>query len=258
MNIDKIKNLLKTKYIGKAILFLEQIDSTNNYLKNLEVAENSDGLVVIAENQTKGRGRYDRKWYSQPGKNLTFSVLMTPTKTNLETKILPIITASAICKAVENYTGIHIHTKWPNDLILNGKKLGGILIETTFETHLKKIIIGIGLNVNQSSFDNEVKLIATSLYLNNGREYDREVLLSHILNSLDEMYHKLILNDYLDYIEDWKMRCNHFKKTIIFEYNGESYKGIARELTKDGCLIVNSDGKDIKIFSGEIFINKEG
>lgn len=258
MDINKIQYQLNTQFIGKKILYFERIDSTNNFLKNLEKHNYTDGLVVIAEEQFKGRGRYNRIWYTQPKKNLTFSILLTSQNLNFEITPLPIITASAICIAIENITNIHINTKWPNDLVLNNKKLGGILIETSFDNELLKLIIGIGINVNQTHFDKEIEYTATSLYLETGKEYDRESLLSQILNSLDKMYNKLIYNDYSYYIDDWKKRCNHFGKSITFDYNGKKYKGVALGLSDNGCLIVNSNNQEMKILSGEIIINNEG
>lgn len=254
MNIQKIKEHLNTKLIGSEIQYFEIIDSTNNYLKNQNI--NKNGLVVIAENQTQGRGRADRKWFSEPGKNLTFSILLTSIDENLNLTILPIISASALAIAIDDFTGVNTQTKWPNDLILNGKKLGGILIETSYSNNLKRIIIGIGINVNQQDFSYEINNIATSLSIETKKYHDRELLLSSLLNSYDRMYQKLLLNDYAQYLEEWRKRCNHFGKNIRFEHAGEIMQGIAKGLSNDGSLIVDTGHREIKLLSGEIIINE--
>lgn len=255
MNIPKIKQNLSTKLIGQEILFFEIIDSTNNYLKNQNIK--TDGLVVIADNQTHGRGRSDRKWLSEPGKNLTFSILLIPKNEDLYLGILPILTASALAIALESSSNLKTQTKWPNDLILNNKKVAGILIETSMTKQLQRIIIGIGVNVNQKLFTDEIKTIATSLTIETQKEYDRELLLSSLLNSLDQMYQKYLANDYVSYLEEWRKRCNHFGKKITFERGSEYFDGIAKELSEDGSLIVEVEGRETKIISGEIIIKNE-
>lgn len=254
MNIIKIKNNLNTKLIGNEILFFENIDSTNNYLKNQNIETN--GLVVVADNQTQGRGRGERKWLSEPGKNLTFSILLIPKVEDINWRILPILTASALAISIDNFSSVTTQTKWPNDLILNNKKFGGILIETAFANSLKRIIIGIGINVNQKSFPDEIRTIATSLFLETNINYDRELLLSSLLYSLDQMYQKLLLNDYNYYLDDWRRRCNHFGKKVSFVEGTETLYGIAKELSDDGSLIIDLNGKETKINSGEILINE--
>lgn len=255
MNITKIKHNLSTKLIGKEILFFEKIDSTNNYLKNHNIETN--GLVVVADNQTQGRGRGNRKWFSEPGKNLTFSILLIPEALDKNFFILPILTASTLAITIDNFCNVKTQTKWPNDLILNNKKLGGILIETAFTNNLKRIIIGIGLNVNQRFFPEEIHETATSLLLETEKEYDKDLLLSGLLNSIDQMYLRLLENDYLYYLEDWKKRCNHFGKKVTFERGTKIISGIAKDLSDDGSLVIEIDGKENKLISGEIILKNE-
>lgn len=254
LSSNEIIQNLNTKFIGKNILIFEEINSTNTYLKNLNTKNLPEGTVVFAESQSQGRGRYERRWYSEAGKNLTFSILLTPNKLKFKLSLLPILTSSAIALAINNLLPLEIQCKWPNDLLLDQKKFCGILIESILAESYNKIIVGIGINVNQKYFNEEISQKATSLYLETGIEQDRIAILKNVLQQFERMYLELLNNSYSFYLEEWKKRSIVFGKIIRLKENGNFVEGIVVRLDDDGGLILNINNKEVKIFSGEIII----
>lgn len=172
-------------------MILDEIDSTQKYIKNIEEAP--DGLVVMAKNQIKGIGTKGRTWYTSKDKNLTFSILLKPNCNIKNIENLTIITAKVIVEVIKELYGYELKIKYPNDIIINDRKLGGILTEATiFQEKVKKIIIGIGLNINQEEFCEELKDIATSLKKEFGKEYDKMEILFNFLNKFEKEYMKIL------------------------------------------------------------------
>lgn len=182
---------LDTKFLGQNLIILEEVDSTQKYIKNLKEAP--DGLVVIAKNQTAGVGTNGRIWYTSKNKNLTFSILLKPNCNIKNIENLTIIIAETIVKTIKELYGYELEIKHPNDIVIDNKKLGGILTETTiFKERVKKIIIGIGLNINQEKFCEELKNIATSLKKQFGKEYDKMEIMFNFLNRFEKEYMKIL------------------------------------------------------------------
>ncbi len=253
---DKILNNLTTKLIGKDIVSFETIDSSNTYAKTLSDADAKNGMIIIAEEQTGGRGRFDRKWESQKERNLTFSILLKPESAVDKIGLLPLLTASAVAKAIEVVTSLEVECKWPNDILINGKKTCGILIESTSTHKINRIIVGIGLNVNQELFPAGIRLTATSLKNELGKTIDRIYLLVEILKRSEDMYFKFIQNETDEYLKDWMSRCKMFGKEISVSYFEKQINGKALRIDSDGSLILKSEENEIKLFSGDVTINK--
>ena len=176
---------LKTQWLGRNYIFFHTINSTNIYAKENELP---DGTVILAENQTTGKGRKGRKWVSTEGKGLYFSVVLERDISPAELLIYSLLFPVAVRKAIIQKTDLPVQIKWPNDLYLNGKKLAGFLIETEIEGNsATKLIAGIGININQTEEDlGEIKDIATSLRQEYGKNIDRKRLFADILQSIEE------------------------------------------------------------------------
>ncbi|HKJ31626.1 MAG TPA: biotin--[acetyl-CoA-carboxylase] ligase [Balneolales bacterium] len=180
---------LNTTWLGQDFKYYETIDSTNTYLKKLENNDLCHGAVCLADFQTGGRGQYKRKWLSKPGENLIFSMVFCP-DTNKRILVLSLLSACAFADVIEDDYQLKVNIKWPNDLYVKGKKVAGILTETIFSGNkLERIIIGLGLNVNQREFEGEVQTKATSLINElDGQVISREYILQRALKHIEELY----------------------------------------------------------------------
>ncbi len=186
MNIEKIRKNAK-KYIGKEIEYFKEIDSTNTYAKKI-VAEDVNGKVIIAESQLAGRGTKGRRWYSGKNKNIAMTIILKPKCEINKLDGLTLEIAEKIKKGIEEIYDCKLEIKLPNDLVINGKKICGILTEMSSQNgKINYIIIGIGINVNEEIFSEETKDIATSLKKELAIECNREDIIIKILNNLEEI-----------------------------------------------------------------------
>ncbi|MGB9774230.1 MAG: biotin--[acetyl-CoA-carboxylase] ligase [Bacteroidota bacterium] len=248
-SLSKFQAELKTAYIGKPIYIFEALDSTNSYLKSLTVSGANTGTCVLAEYQWAGRGRHHRAWISSPYLNLTFSILVPNQKTLQQPGALSLIISAAIAVGVETYVGLPVETRWPNDLLLNGRKFAGILLENV-PNDPTKIVAGIGINVNQTDFPPDILLRATSLRLMTGREIPREPLLAHLLKNVEGAL-ALEVNDAL---QAWERRFLLTGKTVKLDLGNEQIVGTVEGVGKDGELLLR-DGMGVirHFYAGEIY-----
>ncbi|HHT86912.1 MAG TPA: biotin--[acetyl-CoA-carboxylase] ligase [Clostridiales bacterium] len=184
INLQLIQNSLSTRYIGQTIYYREQLESTNTFAKQ-EANNLTDGCVVLCDIQSAGHGRMNRYWYSAPYKNINMSVIIKP---NIQPQLAPrftILSAVSLCEMLKDL-GFDAQIKWPNDIIVNKRKVAGILLDCTIEGNIVKYVVaGIGINVNTAIFEGELSSKATSLYIECGVEHSREQLIAAILNTLE-------------------------------------------------------------------------
>jgi BirA family biotin operon repressor/biotin-[acetyl-CoA-carboxylase] ligase len=180
---------LNTQWLGRSFSYFKELESTNTYLKKLPAEKIEHGMVCLTDDQTQGRGQYKRKWDSEPGQNLTFSLAFTPSSAD-RLHVLTLACALASVQHLNNFFGTSCTCiKWPNDVLLNDKKVAGILTETVFSgNRLGRLIIGIGINVNQEMFTNGLKNKATSVRLALGEKINREAFLSNLLGRIEYNY----------------------------------------------------------------------
>lgn len=248
---EEISRNLNTKIIGKKVHYFEEISSTNIVAKQFVNEGASEGTIVIADIQTKGRGRKNRTWSSPMG-GLWFSVILYP-KIPPERAMLVTMTASiSVAKAIDDQTKIKPTIKWPNDLLIDGKKVCGILTE--LDAEIDKInysIVGIGLNAN-NDIDRELRDIAISIKQKIGHEISKVNLLKDILKNLDVYYNKLISGD-IDFIRNiWFSYSNIIGRKIKIIGEKEIISGTVVEIDDSGCLIVETKKGKQRIVSGDI------
>ena len=160
---ENITNLLNTDFIGKKIIYFDSIDSTNTHAKSIG-NESEDGTVIISEEQTNGRGRVGRLWHSKKYEGIWMSIILKPDINPIEAPFITLIVGASVVRAL-NKLGIESYIKWPNDLIINGKKICGILTELSAEVDkVNYVVAGIGINVKSMEFDDEISNVATSIY----------------------------------------------------------------------------------------------
>lgn len=252
MTSEEILHRLQTKRFGKNIHLFETIDSTNIYAKSLVPKNVPEGTIVIAESQTHGRGRLGRIWHSNPGKNLTFSIILQPNLSSKYVGIVSLYAGLAVSNIIGRISHLQSECKWPNDILLEGKKVCGILSEASFpQGSPMTVIIGIGLNVNQTEFPPQLKRPATSLMISCGNEFNRIDTLCEILFELETLYPLLDDAHCNIIIERWSKQSLMLGKEIEIEQSGRLSRGIAKALAEDGQLIVETPDGPMKIFAGD-------
>lgn len=258
LNYEEISEYLDTKYIGREIYYFDSINSTNIKAKELAYSSESEGTVVIAEEQTNGRGRLGRKWSSPNKKGIWMSIVLKPQIEPQEAAKITQVAAAAVWKAI-NQIGVKTQIKWPNDIVINGKKVCGILTEMSGELNrLNYLVVGIGINANTtiSDFPEEINDIATSLRIEIGKEIKRKELIALILNYFEELYNDLKNNGNIyGSIKVCKENSALIGKDVRLTLRGEEKEVRAIDINEEGELIVqDSEGNISKVISGEVSV----
>lgn len=251
LNLAAVAQLLTTRFVARRLLYVTTTGSTMDDARAEAESGAPDGSVVLAEEQTKGRGRFDRTWVSPAGRNLYLTLVMRPALDCLRS--LSIVTPLAVALAIEDCTGLSPRIKWPNDVLINGRKLSGILIESEVSgPSVKYALIGTGINVNYDiEASSEIAGIATSLKQELGRETSRENLLAAFLNRFEELYEAAEKDDAV--LQQWRSRLDTLGREIRVTFRDQVYEGVAEDVDRDGNLIlVQADGTRRTIEAGEV------
>ncbi|WP_097026886.1 biotin--[acetyl-CoA-carboxylase] ligase [Clostridium peptidivorans] len=258
LTFEEISPYLNTHYIGKQIIYFDSIDSTNNEAKKLASSGCLEGTVIISEEQTMGRGRLGRNWVSPKFKGIWMSIVLRPDIEPMNVTKITQVGAAAVLKAIKEQ-GINAYIKWPNDIILNNKKVCGILTEMSGEiNNINYVVMGIGINVNidKEDFPKDIEEIATSLKIEEGKGIKRKTLVASILNNLEELYDEFINNeDIKTSIDICRENSILIGKTIKIINRSNVIIAEAINLSDDGKLIVKyEDGSIHEVISGEVSI----
>ncbi|MFK7695729.1 biotin--[acetyl-CoA-carboxylase] ligase [Paenibacillus sp. HJGM_3] len=252
----KLLAALKTRTMGRRLKLLDEVDSTQTVAHQLALEGADEGTLVVAEQQLAGRGRMGKAWHSPKGKGIWMSLVLRPTIPMHFTPQLTLLTAVAVCRAIRKLAGVPAAIKWPNDILIEGRKVCGILLESVAEDErLRYVIAGIGISVNleQDDYPDELRPIATSLRLAAGREIDRIALLTLVLEEFEALYTLYHEHGFEPIRTSWEaltmslggqVRANTAKGTIT---------GTALAIDEMGALIVETEAGDtIKLYSAEI------
>ena len=257
---DLLARLGPTKVVGRDIRVFEETSSTNDVIEKLARDGAKEGVVVFAESQTKGRGRLGRKWMSPTHRGLWFSVLLRPELSPQETTQLTVASATALRRAIKNVTGLAAEIKWPNDLLLGGKKVVGILTELSAEVdRVRHVILGIGVDVNQdaSEFPAELRKLATSLKLEAGVEISRAELATEIMRELDADYARICGGQFAQLADEWETGCLTIGKQVSVQMGTRLIRGCAEALDDDGALLVRTEhGHLERVIGGDVTLEK--
>ncbi|MFN3407815.1 MAG: biotin--[acetyl-CoA-carboxylase] ligase [Limisphaerales bacterium] len=257
---DLLSRLPRKRVVGRDIRVFASTTSTNDVCEKLARDGVPEGVVVMAETQTKGRGRLGRKWVSPPGAGLWLSVLLRPRWLPAEATRLTVVAATALARAVEKRTGLAPAIKWPNDLLLNGRKLAGILTEMSAETdRVRHVILGLGLNVNQTpaDFPPEVRKLATSLQIETGARWSRADLATTLLEELDRDYARACGGGFAALADEWEARCATLGQHVTVLCGSRRVRGRAEALDDDGALLLRTEhGRLERILGGDVSIEK--
>jgi BirA family biotin operon repressor/biotin-[acetyl-CoA-carboxylase] ligase len=257
---DLVARLGKTKVIGRDIQVFEETTSTNDVVEKYARDGVAEGAVVFGESQTRGRGRLGRKWVSPARKGLWFSVLLRPKLGPREATQLSVASAVALRRAIQAETGLQPEIKWPNDLLVGGRKTAGILTELKAELdHISHVILGIGVdvNLNPSDFPQELRKTATSLKIELGSNVSRPALASSVLRELDNEYYRLADRRFAEVADEWESHCTTLGHRISIKAGDRNISGRAECLDEDGALLLRTDhGHLERVMGGDVTIEK--
>lgn len=251
---------LKTDYIGREIKVFSSLGSTNERAKELARKDFPTGTVVIAEEQTAGKGRLGRSWFSPPGTGLWFSLIVRPDIPPNKAPFLTIITSLTLVKALSGLnTELKPLIKWPNDILIDDRKVCGILSELNADLGMINFaVIGIGINVNQDYFPEELATKATSLKIALNTWIDRTGLLQGILNSFEGYYQKLLEGRFKELLKEWKGYLNILGEFVTIYSGSEIYQGRVIDISSLGELVIkDNSGKVWSFWAGDVTLRKE-
>jgi len=252
MTPDNIKHGLYTRVLGKEIIYYTKTTSTNDMA--IQLAENGaeEGTLIVAEEQTSGKGRRGRSWLSPERSSILASLILHPDVDIKKAGIITMISGIAITKSIRDLVQLPAFIKWSNDVVINNRKVSGILVEAKIEKKIKFVVAGIGVNVNTSKdqFPTEIREIATSLSIESGRNLSRIYLLQEILKQFEYRYLRLKDNDFSD---EWKSLSNMMGSYIEINTSDGMISGTAMDVDDTGALMIRLDtGQIRRIVSGEV------
>ncbi|MDO4313459.1 MAG: biotin--[acetyl-CoA-carboxylase] ligase [Eubacteriales bacterium] len=257
MSKAEIESLISTKWAGCGVLYFPEIDSTNTYAKRLGDGGADHGTLVVSDKQTAGKGRRGRAWESPSGSSIYMSILLRPEITPNQAPMLTLVMAQSVAQAIRKITGEEAMIKWPNDIVLNKKKICGMLTEMSTEiAWINYVVIGVGINVNTESFPEELNKKATSLYLESGRKIQRSQLIAESMRQFEHYYELFIETGNLSAMqEDYnRLLVNRDRDVRIME-PGNEYNGHAIGINETGELLVcKEDGQIAEIYAGEVSV----
>jgi BirA family biotin operon repressor/biotin-[acetyl-CoA-carboxylase] ligase len=250
----EIKYALKNKFIGKAIYYYESLPSTMDRAMDLALKGAPEGTLVIAEAQTRGRGRMGRFWLSPKYRGIYFSLVIKPRILPQQAPVLTLISAVVICESLKQQLGVEAQIKWPNDILLNNKKIGGILTELSAEMDIvHAIIVGVGINVNTEK--KTLPLLASSLKQATGREVNRPNLLKTILSSFEQRYLQFQKQGVEQILDRWRHFSATLGRRVKMGMGGHRHQlaGEAVDIEGNGGLLIRQDSGLIeRVVAGDI------
>ncbi|TFE03700.1 biotin--[acetyl-CoA-carboxylase] ligase [Jeotgalibacillus sp. R-1-5s-1] len=247
---------LKTQTLGRTVHYFESVESTQKIAHQLAQERAPEGTLVIAEEQVTGRGRMARQWHSPKGTGIWMSLLLRPLLPPQKAPQFTLIAAVAIVEAIKEVCDLKVDIKWPNDLLIEGRKVTGILTELQADSEqIHSLIIGMGINVNQSreDFTSELSSIATSLAIEGNRQFSRSSLIQAIMKKLETHYAIYMEEGFLPIKAKWESYAVTIGRTITARTLNDEITGFASGITDEGILLlVDQSGKTHKIYSADI------
>jgi BirA family transcriptional regulator, biotin operon repressor / biotin---[acetyl-CoA-carboxylase] ligase len=247
---------LDTALIGREILFLDETDSTNLRAHEQGEAGGRDGLVIIADRQTAGKGRLGRQWQSPPAVNFYASVLLRPTFLPRQAPQLTFLSAVATVRAVQEVAGLPARVKWPNDVLVGGRKIAGLLNEMSAETErINYVILGIGVNLNMRAeqFPEELRYPATSVLLETGAPVSRNTFGRALLRHLDSLYTLYLAEGFLPLRRAWEAHFDLVGRPVEVDFRGTVLQGLVNGIDEEGALLLQRSGGQVeKVLAGDV------
>lgn len=257
MTKTELESLLDTEWAGHNIFYFPETDSTNTQAKRLGDEGAAHGTLAVAEKQTGGKGRRGRRWESPAGSSIYMSILLRPDILPSQAPMLTLVMAQSVAKAIQIYAGEEALIKWPNDIVVNGRKVCGILTEMSTEIQwINHVVIGAGINVNTEDFPAEIAETATSLYLESGQYQKRAPLIAEVLRQFERYYGLFMDVGNLSGIqEEYNSLLVNFGREVRVLEPGHEYDGLAAGINEIGQLLIHrEDGQVRKVYAGEVSV----
>ena len=256
LSAEEITACLATRVMGRpSITVFKQTDSTNLQAKILASRGAPEGTVVAAESQTTGRGRRGRAWLSPAGQGLCLSIVLRPMLSPAQAPQITLMTAVAVARTMEN-AGVHVHIKWPNDILVEGKKIAGILTEISTEMdQVDWVIVGLGLNVNTPADEipEPIRELATSMQIQKGFPIARAALVGDLLLNFEKCYEQLNTEGFSPIMEQWRRMSDIIGRQVYVDVMNTRHCGTVVAVDDDGVLILEDiQGQTQRIFSGDV------
>ena len=255
MDAAELKSIWKPKWVGCEILYFDSIDSTNTKAQELAEKGYPSGTLVVADKQIAGKGRRGRNWESPSGCGIFMTLMLKPDINPNNASMLTLVSALAVAKALADITGKDAKIKWPNDIVIDGRKVCGILTEMSAQfDYINNIVIGIGINVNNSSFPEEISATASSLrLLSGGKKYRRAEIIEKIMEYFEKYYSIFLETEDLSaLVNEYDAMLVNMKRQVKVLDPKEPFEGTAMGITKTGELIVDTWESRKLVSSGEV------
>lgn len=253
----EISSLLKTCWAGNRVIYFDEVDSTNNRAKDSGERGGIHGTLFIADRQSAGKGRRGRTWSSPPGESIYMTILLRPSITPSRAPMLTLVMGLSVAEAVREVTGADAKIKWPNDIVINKKKVCGILTEMATEMmYVNYVVIGVGINVNQRQFPGELAGMAASLCGETGKVYRRSEIIAAVMERFEKNYETFLVSGDLSGLKKAydAVLVNCGQEVKVLE-PGNEYIAVAEGIDQVGELIVRlPDGQRKRVFAGEVSV----
>jgi len=260
-NLEVLEKRMAGKFIGRPLYYYPEIGSTNDEAFRLGLSGAPEGTTVIADSQTKGKGRLQRVWYSPPGSNIYTSIILRPNFAPDQAPQISIAAGVAVAEILNEYCPSHVQIKWPNDVLLNKKKVCGILAQMkTSANGIDFVVLGIGINVNIGcdQLPPDIRTIATSLAIETGREIARLELIISLYENLAKWYKQLMQRGFGAIKEKWLNLTPMINQDVQIMFRDEALRGKALGLDDDGSLIILTvNNETVKVSAGDATVLKE-
>lgn len=257
MSKAEIESLMDTKWAGSNVVYYDEIDSTNNRAKEAGDNKAPHGTLFVADMQVAGKGRRGRVWQSPAGSSIYMTILLYPEISPLKAPQLTLVMAIAVAEGIKEVTGLDTKIKWPNDIVVNGRKICGILTEMSTEIdYINHVVIGAGINVNQDDFPEDIRKTASSLKMELGKQVKRSELIVAIMKSFEKDYEIFVKTEDLSGLQELynSMLVNLDRDVKVLE-PGNEYEAHALGINKTGELIVRTaEGEEKEIYAGEVSV----
>ncbi|MGI6678195.1 MAG: biotin--[acetyl-CoA-carboxylase] ligase [Dehalobacterium sp.] len=250
----EIQDYLRTKLVGRNIIYRGSVDSTNNLARQTGESGFVDGTVIVAEEQVAGKGRLGRSWHAPFGTGISLSLLVRPAIPVVDAPKITLLTGVAVARGLEEITGLKTGIKWPNDLLIQGKKVSGILTEIKADMdQIHYLIVGIGINVNEPAFPEELQETATSLYLETGHIVSRVQIVAAVLNHWEKIYQTFLTQGFSALRDQWKKHAVTLGKDVSVRTINNRIFGRAVDIDEEGLLLVQDENHQIhRIIAGDV------
>ncbi len=257
MSKAEIESMVKTKWAGRSVIYYDETDSTNIQAKLAGENGSEHGTLVVADRQVAGKGRRGRSWESPKGVCVYMTLLLRPSIEPVKAPMLTLVMALSVAEAVRELTGLKAGIKWPNDIVLNKKKICGILTEMSAEIdYINYVVTGVGINTNQETFSEEITERATSLLIEGGCHISRSELVAAVMERYEENYERFMETEDLSGLQEKYngMLVNCGREVRVLESKGE-YSAFASGINEMGELVVTTpEGEEKHIFAGEVSV----